>query len=110
MEVYRLYRGCRRESEQLTIVVASMTAQLQLFETCRYNKEDYVQVRIESDNLPLGSIISGIFLVGDFRADHVFYQIQQVLNSQQEVNVRDPSFRIIIEHVPTSRGAGYLAR
>ena len=39
----------------------------------------------------------------------MFHQIQQVLNSQQEVNVRDPSFRNIVEHVPTSRGADYLA-
>ena len=57
----------------------------------------------------MGSIISGIVLVGEFRGDHVFHQIQQVLNSQQEVNVRDPSFCIIVEHVPMSRGAGYSA-
>ena len=77
--------------------------------TSHYIEEDCVQDRIESNNLPLGSITSAIVLVGQFRTDHVFHQIQQVLNSQQEVNVRDQSFRIIIEHVPTSRGAGYSA-
>ena len=46
-------------------------------------------------------------LEGDFRADDVYHQIQHVLNSQQEVNVRDPSLCIIVKHVPTSRGAGH---
>ena len=99
----------RRESEQLLIVLAAMMAQLQLFVKSRYNKEDYVQVRIESDNLPMGSIISTIVLVGDFRADNVFHQIQHMLNSQQEVSARDLSLHIIVEHVPTSRGAGHSA-
>ena len=101
----------RRESEQLLIVLATMMAQLyyELFVKSRYIEEDYVQVRIESDNLPIGSIISAIVLVGNFRADNVFHQIQHVLNSQQEVTVRDPSLRIIVEHVLTSRETGHLA-
>ena len=38
-------------------MLAAMMAQLQLFLKNCYNEEDYVQVRIKSGNLPMGSII-----------------------------------------------------
>ena len=56
----------RRESEQLTIVLASMMAQLQLFVTSCYNEEDYVQVRIESDNIPWAASFRPLFRWDNF--------------------------------------------
>ena len=72
--------------------------------------EDRVQLELVSDNLAGGGVVNPLVQVADLDEDAFLTNIQNVIQSNQDVSVDDGSVTLKVTDVAVPRGAGYEQR